>query len=122
MLKTNSKKARQNAKNYILNHYDFTNYGLPNSGEFIDVAKKIYKIFIDEIGKYRRGPEAEAFDEWASGLPSALNTVDYYYRNSAVDVLGEILEESAKERSRYTEEQAEKMLTYLIYREIKRGV
>ena len=58
--------------------------------------------------------------DWCSGLPGVLDTC-YYYNRSAVDDLGAILEETDEERARYTEEQAEKMLTTLIYRELKKG-
>lgn len=64
--------------------------------------------------------EQERFEEWAAGLPSILDTC-YYYNRSAVDDLGAILEETDSEKARYTEQQAETRLTYLIYRELVRG-
>lgn len=45
----------------------------------------------------------------------------YYYNRSAVDDLGAILEETDSEKARYSEQQAETRLTYLIYRELVRG-
>ena len=63
--------------------------------------------------------EQTSFTDWCSGLPSILDTC-YYYNRSAVDDLGEILEETEQERSKYTEEQAEKQLTILIYDTIKK--
>lgn len=64
--------------------------------------------------------EQERFEEWAAGLPSILDTC-YYYNRSAVDDLGAILEETDSEKARYSEQQAETRLTYLIYRELVRG-
>lgn len=61
----------------------------------------------------------DIFTEWASGLACG-GLFDYYYNVSAVQVLGDILEETEEERSKCTEAQAEKMLTYLIYREVSR--
>lgn len=53
-------------------------------------------------------------------MPSILDTC-YYYNRSAVDDLGAILEETAEEKARYSEAQAETLLTSLIYRELVRG-
>lgn len=124
MLKTNSKKATENIKNYIVNHFDFTNYDDGTTAEpatFDDIAKFILKTFRDEKYltradfRYYHGNEAEAFADWAAGLPSVFDTC-YYYNRSAVDDLGEILEETEAEKAKYTESEAEKLLTYLIYK------
>lgn len=40
---------------------------------------------------------------------------------SAVVDLGNILEQSERERAQYTEEQAERLLTHLIYQELVKG-
>ena len=129
MLKTNSKKASENLRAYILEHADGTNYGVNLENEnFSTVAKFIYNCFIDE--KYK-GAESyytrqkmslqDVFEEWASGLPSVLDTC-YYYNRSAVDDLGAILEQTETEKAKYNEQESEKLLTYLIYREIKKAV
>ena len=70
--------------------------------------------------RYYRNNEFAAFADWSAGLPGVLDTC-YYYNRSAVDDLGAILEETDEEKARYTEEQAEKTLTTLIYRELKKG-
>lgn len=129
MLKTNSKKASEKLKAYILEHADGANYGVNLENEnFSTVAKFIYNCFIDE--KYK-GAESyytqqkmslqDVFEEWASGLPSVLDTC-YYYNRSAVDDLGAILEQTEAEKAKYNEQESEKLLTYLIYREIKKAV
>ena len=61
--------------------------------------------------------EQERFTDWAQGLPSVLDCC-YYYNRSAVDDLGAILEETDAEKARYSEQQAENLLSYLIYREL----
>ena len=53
-----------------------------------------------------------------SDLPTVLDRS--YYLNSAVEMLGDILEETSAERAKYTEEQAERLFSYLIYNEVKR--
>lgn len=124
MLKTNSKKATENIKNYIVNHFDFTNYNDGTTEEpqgFNNVAKFILATFRDEFyhsenaKRYYHYSEALAFADWAAGLPSVLDTC-YYYNRSAVDDLAEILEETETEKAKYTESEAEKFLTSLIYR------
>ena len=127
MLKTNSKKAREKIRAYIITNYDPTNYELPATENFSEIAANIYTTFQNE--KYygfeyiraKRLPEFTLFEEWASGLPSIIDTC-YYYNRSAVDDLGEILEETENEKKRYTEREAESFLTRLIYNEIKREV
>ena len=57
------------------------------------------------------------FIDWCQGLPSVLDTC-YFYNRSAVADLGAILQQSERERARYTESQAEQLLTHLIYQEL----
>ena len=67
----------------------------------------------------RRMTEQDAFTEWATGLAMG-GLFCYYYNRSAVADLKTILEETDKEAARFTETDAENMLTYLIYREVKK--
>ena len=123
MLRTNSKQARQNVQQYIIDHFDGCNYDIETPATFQEAAKIILGIFRNEkpaIGSYSKMPEGERFAEWAAGLPSILDTC-YYYNRSAVDDLGAILEETAEEKARHSESQAETLLTSLIYRELLRG-
>lgn len=137
MLKTNSKKAIENIKSYVLDHFDPENYEV-NFWENIEKARTnttidlnrfsiaahyIYNCFYHEKVKHdkRRMTEQALFFDWCSGLPSILDTC-YYYNRSAVDDLAVILEETEEEKARFTEAQAEERLTYLIYREIKKAV
>lgn len=123
MLKTNSKQARLNIQAYIKEHFDGCNYDIETPDTFKELSRIILDTFNNEkpaCGGYARMTEQERFTEWAAGLPSILDTC-YYYNRSAVDDLGAILEETNSEKARYTEEQAETMLTCLIYRELVRG-
>ena len=124
MLKTNSKKAIENIRVFIIERFDSCGYEFDgNESNFTEVAQFIYNCFVDEKVKYdkRRMTEQSLFFEWCSGLPSILDTC-YYYNRSAVDDLAVILEETEAEKARFTEAQAEERLTYLIYREIKKAV
>lgn len=123
MLKTNSKQARLNIQAYIKNNFDGCSYGVETPDTFKELSKIILDTFNSEkpaCGGYSRMTEQQRFEEWAAGLPSILDTC-YYYNRSAVDDLGAILEETDSEKARYSEQQAETRLTYLIYRELVRG-
>lgn len=121
MLRTNTKKAVDNIRAYIVNGFDGTNYGIETPETFEEVARIIYNTFADEyLFEYnRRRNEQEVFVEWCAGLPSIIDTC-YYYNRSAVVDLGDILEETEEERNRYTEAQAEETLSRLIYREVRK--
>lgn len=123
MLRTNSKQAIANIRAYIINGFNGENYDIETPGTFEEVAKFIYNTFADEyLYEYnRRRSEQEVFIEWCAGLPSVIDTC-YFYNRSAVEDLGNILEETEAERNKYTEAEAEEMLTRLIYREIRKAV
>lgn len=129
MLKTNSKKARENVRKYILTDADYIAERIgcdPDTLTEAEALRSVWEIFKDEyynpIHPTRRNRlnVSDLFAEWASGL--ALGGLFlYYYNVSAVQVLGDILEETEEERSKYSEEQAERLLTLLIYREVSKA-
>lgn len=127
MLKTNSKKARENIRAYIIINFDPTNYDLtkapeswPEIAAFILDTFRSEKFSIENEKRYYKYNENAAFIDWCAGLPSVLDTC-YFYNRSAVDDLAGILEESESEKARYSESDAERLLTYLIYRELLKG-
>ena len=141
MLRTNSKQARENVRNYILENFIPDNYE-PDFWQNIEKYRKnsfyeldkfscaahfIYGCFISEKWSmredhlYYNNSERAAFGDWCAGLPSVLGTC-YYYNRSAVDDLGAILEQTENEKNKYSESEAEYLLTTLIYREIKNAV
>lgn len=126
MLKTNTRKARENIRAYIVNNFDASSYTETPPETFPAIADYILETFRDEKCKYDlrykagRISEQELFFDWAAGLPSLLDTC-YYYNRSAVNDLGAILEESESEKARYSESDAERLLTTLIYRELIKG-
>lgn len=126
MLKTNSKKAIENIRNYIIENFTPDNYtnkapeGFPEIARFILDVFEIEKYYTDAVARRRGLSDGGVFAEWCAGLPAVLDTL-YYYNRSAVDDLGALLEESESEKSKYSESQAEQMLTRLIYRELLKG-
>lgn len=119
MLRTNSKKARENVRNYIIAHFDGENYengAQVDTNDFKAVSAFIMEVFESEKPR-NNGIKQDIFVEWCAGLPTVLDTC-YYYNRSAVDDLAIILEETDSEKARYTEAQAQNYLTYLIYSEI----
>lgn len=127
MLKTNSKKARENIKNYIIENFTPENYTDTPPTDWHGIATFIYNTFASEKWnciqdrRYYGGNEWKAFLDWCAGLPSVLDTC-YFYNRSAVEDLGNILEETEQERKRYEESTAENLLTMLIYNEITKEI
>ena len=123
MLKINSKKARENVRNYIMKNFtpeNYTNKKITEWGEisaFILDCFRSEKYHLPEVFRYYHGNERAAFADWCAGLPSVIDTC-YFYNRSAVADLGEILEQTAEQREKYAESDAEQLLTYLIYREL----
>lgn len=131
MLKTSSKQARENVRKYIIeNSADYLIECAEYDGKTIDtnnfsaVASAIYECFITEYRPEcearRRIPENVSFCNYAQGLPCG--GLFNYYLHSAVQDLGDILQETETERNRFSETDAENMLTSLIYREIKKAL
>lgn len=126
MLKTNSKKAHENIRNYIIANFSPEGYTDNPPQEFPEIARFILSTFrnekycMSEDFHYYHHNEFTAFADWCAGLPGVLDTC-YYYNRSAVEDLGAILEETEKEKAHYTEERAENTLTFLIYRELVKG-
>lgn len=125
MLRTNTKKAKNNVKEYIKKIYcgdsvDYSNHDfITDTDDFEKQKDMIRKIFYLEVGHFRNNQigRYNAFKEWCQGLPSIIDTC-YYYNRSAIKDLGDILEETEEERNKFSEEQAEEKLTYLIYKEL----
>lgn len=125
-MKTNTKKARENVRAYIMKNFTPENYTDTPPEEWHEIAQFILETFRKEKYncskdfRYYKSNEGAAFADWCAGLPAVLDTC-YYYNRSAAEDLGDILEETHEERQKYTEQDAERVLTYLIYNELTRG-
>ena len=121
MLKTNSKKAMENIRAYIIENFDAESYTETPPETWPEIARFILETFRSEKYslindfRYYHGNEYSAFFDWCAGLPTLLDTC-YFYNRSAVKDLSGILEEPKTESSKYDESDAEKLLTTLIYR------
>lgn len=125
-MKTNTKKARENVRAYIMENFTPENYTDEAPEQFPEIARFILEAFRKEKYnraedfRYYKSNEGAAFVDWCAGLPSVLDTC-YFYNRSAVEDLGNILEETPEERKKYNEHRAECVLTYLIYNELIKG-
>ena len=118
MLKTNSKQAITNIRAYIMESWNIEPEEQGRTWE--ETKQAIQKAF--EIEKYssayeRQQTRQQAFTDWLQGLPRALGD---YMLNTAIMILGSILEETPEEANRYSQSQAEDKMNYLIYREVYR--
>jgi len=126
MLRTNTKKAIENIRAYIMDNFAPEGYtdnppeDFPGAAAFILDVFRAEKFHLPQDMRYYHGNEFAAFTGWCQGLPSVVDTC-YYYNRSAVDDLGRMLEETAAEKARFSEAEAEQRLTWLLYRELKKG-
>ena len=127
-LRTDSRKAKENVRQYILNNVDFSGYVVSfvlfgkEKENFPTIAHSVLDIFRSEkswafVLGYN---EFCIFLDWTRGLPFALDCC-FWYNRSAVDDLGAILEETEEEKAKYNEEEAGLLLVKLIYRELVKG-
>lgn len=133
MLKTNSKIVRDRIRKMIIEsvvnyvecerkYIDARYQSITAESPFEEIANFVIvtfqaeKLNLDLRYKARRISKYDIFEDWQQGLNSVLP--NNYYLESAIDILGDILEQSAEKRNQYTEAQAEQTLTRLIFREI----
>ena len=129
MLKSNSKKALENIRSYIRENYDPAGYenAPEETAPFHDIAIFLWDTFQKEkqysIPYMNRNSLSyqSVFASWCAGLPSVLDTC-YYYNRSAITDVKNIMEETDKETEKYTEQEAENFLSYLIYKVIRKEV
>lgn len=133
MRKINSKEVRKIIKDYIIDRFDIDCIWWIDKEEkekkhtFEEVANYIAKCFygakIERLDRQNRSYNIqEEFYDWLQGLPSEFNSAHYYYNNKAVDVLGDILEQTKEERNNYNEQEAENQMSYMIFKELKSAI
>lgn len=126
-MRTNSKKAKEKIKKYLFNElfddegYDHMEFKKEKYLNEKEKALLILEIFYKEM-QYTKKEDFNFrnFENYLRGLPTIIQSADYYYHNSAVDILGDILEETPETKNKYNELQAEKLLSYLIFKEIEK--
>ena len=129
MIRTNSKKAVENIRRYILEwDEDYIKERAEYEGRKLNTEDEVlafaYGCFKEEMnGAIERNwgnPCFVIFEDWARGLAMG-SLFCYYYNRSARGDLAAILEETEEEEAKYTEQQAEELLTRLIYRELEKA-
>ena len=116
MLKTNSRQAKENLKSYIMTAWNLEPEEQGRTWEETREAIKESFYFQAYRSEYeRKQNKQEAFKNWLSGLPHGLGD---FFLCQAVEDLGNILNQTEAERNKYTEDQANESLAYLIYREV----
>ena len=118
MLKTNSKQVKEKIKNWIIENFDWSNYeGYYKKPTNYEEMKEAIAVICWHEKSFEvlrlHGSLQNMFIGWLQGLPSLLNSASYYV-GSAVDLLGDILEQSKEERAKYSETEAENQMSYLI--------
>lgn len=128
MLRTNSKKASENVRKYILGYADYLQERAEYDKRKVSTDDEIL-AYAFEVFKHEKRYEIEnnysnpcfvIFEDWARGLVLG-GLFCYYYNREAKDDLATILEETDEEKAKYTEQQAEELLTRLIYRELEKA-
>ncbi len=120
MLRSTNKKVLDKIREYIINGVDHEYFGLETDPDYKTACKLILSACQNEKRYCRYRSEYEMFKDWAQGLPTAFNT-GYYYNTSAVDLLANWLEETDSEKAKFKECEAEEKITWLLYRELRKG-
>lgn len=125
MIKSNSKKARERIRSYIIDGFHDSDYETWN-GLKVDDFSIIAKIILTDFNRvtgsdyyYRRFPSnMERFVDFTRGLPSMVNCDFWLGCEAGKDLLAAWLEETETEKNKYTEEKACVMIARMIYREL----
>lgn len=120
MLRSTSKPVLEKIRAYIVENVDLEYFSLQEAPDFKTACKLILEACESEKRYIKYNSRLDMFRDWAQGLPPAFNTL-YYYNVSALDLLADWLQESDSEKAKFTEEQAEERITWLLFRELVKG-
>ena len=123
MIRANSKQLRQKVRAFISQIFDASSYDREdlNNAPIEEQIQFIALTYWRELGhevKRNHSSFQEMFINWCQGLPSLIDTALYYCHSSAVELVGDMLEQTKEERAKYSEMEAERLLSYFIYREV----
>lgn len=126
-IRTNSKQAQANITAYILewvaDDIEEANAWAAEDGDRVYNPEDPADVAAYILAEFRRGTSEwelnrygwrAAFFDWAGGLPLG-GLFCYRYNRSAKADVAALLDETEEERDRFTEGQAEKFLTDLVY-------
>lgn len=121
-LKSNSKAVNEAVKTYVLENFDTSNYIPDYDNVNVSNIKEVCKAILECCNKekfYLSYPNTQSMlIDWMQGLPSILDTAPILYSGSAIDLVGNWLQQTEKEKSKYDETTAEQFALYLISRMI----
>lgn len=121
-LKSNSKAVNEAVKTYILENFDTSNYAPDYDHVNVSNIKEVCKAILECCNKEKfcfSYPNTQSMlIDWMQGLPSILDTAPILYSGSAIDLVGNWLQQTEKEKSKYDETNAEQFALYLISRMI----
>ena len=121
-LKSNSKAVNESVKTYILENFDTSNHTPDYDNVNVSNIKEVCKAILECCNKekfYLSYPNTQSMlIDWMQGLPSILDTAPILYSGSAIDLIGNWLQQTEKEKSKYDETTAEQFALYLISRMI----
>ena len=120
MLRSTNKAVINKIRQDIIDGVDHEYFELEADPDYKTACKLILQACQNEKRYCRYNNDFEMFKDWAQGLPTAFNT-SYYYNVSAVDLLADWLEETDNEKEKFEESAAEEKITWLIYRELRKG-
>lgn len=128
MVKTNSKIVIEKIRKILVDCNNFAidcGYDFEEVTDWKEAGKNIYNAFYDEYLKNNnryKFATSEIFYDWMSGLPTACSVSNNIFLGSAVDFLGDLLEQTSEERNRFDDRQAEKTACNIIFREIQKAL
>ena len=134
-IKSNTAKAIANIWAYLEGYVEYINDEIVawnpemeyiQKGDKKGLARVIWEEFhIEKVRndcRYKAGRVTlqDLFTDWAGGLPMC-GIFDFWGMPTAKKILAQILEETEEEADKFTESEAERTLTYLIYREVSKN-
>lgn len=121
MLKTNNKKVREAVRAYVTKNTNGWDEDPKTFEEAAAILKKTWDEYkypnLEIIFKHNI---FEAFRDWATGLPN--NVFNYFAEGDTVKLVGDMLEQTEAQRSKYDDGQACDLLTLFIFREVDKAV
>lgn len=121
-LKSNSKAVNEAVKAYIMENFDTSEYTPCYDNVNVSNIKEVCKAILECCNKEKfciSYPNTQSMlIDWMWGLPTILNTAPIICYGSAVDLIGNWLQQTEKEKSKYDETTAEQFALYLISRMI----
>lgn len=126
MLRTNSKELKNKIDNYILENFDneciFDFEGYEKYNKKLQLLK-ICDYVKNEFERVKGYDPRYTFKDYACGLPSGglFDQIVYHEYYKAVEIVGELLEQTDEQKQKYDNQQAMELLINLIYKQVEKN-